>query len=159
MAYTLIATQTLIAPSGTVTFSNIPGTFKDLMLEITGTNLTGAQNIWLRFNGDSGQNYSRTYLYGNGTSAVSGRNATSTPTTVAYFAYYGTGVGTAIGHIMSYSNTNIYKTMLSRSNDPSGTTNIATNLWQSTSAITNIVVQGDTYNLNTGTTLKLWGVS
>jgi len=56
----LISTVTTSASQATVTFSSIPGTFKDLILVVNarGTASTTAVNVLLRMNGDTGANYS-----------------------------------------------------------------------------------------------------
>lgn len=59
-ALSLISTVTTSASQATVTFSSIPGTFKDLILVVNarGTASTTAVNVLLRMNGDTGANYS-----------------------------------------------------------------------------------------------------
>jgi hypothetical protein len=70
--YEKIATTTLGSASATITFSSISSAYTDLRLVITALQGSG-NNIALRFNSDSGTNYSRTRLIGNGTSATSTR--------------------------------------------------------------------------------------
>ena len=70
MSYIPLATVTLGGSDADIVFSNIPATFKDLVLVIAGTsdNNTG---LYLRFNGDTGSNYTTVGMYGNGSSAIS----------------------------------------------------------------------------------------
>lgn len=155
MAYTLIATRTLVAPSGTVTFSSIPGTFKDLVFELSGT-CSATNNLSIQFNGDTGTNYSRTYIDGNGTSATSGRNVNANylPGLIT-----STNMMTQFATLMSYANTNVNKTVLCRYSSAGDGANSAASLWRSTSAITSVVLATVSGTFSTGYTFKLWGVS
>ena len=157
MAYTLIATQTLVAPSGTVTFSNIPGTFKDLMLEITGS-ATGAGNLFWQFNNDTATNYSSTNMSGNGTSALSTRISTNANGYID-LSTSATSVATWNVTLFSYANTNVNKTWLSRPSWAAGRAEALVGLWRSTAAVTSFTVQSNVGNLSSGNTFKLWGVS
>ena len=75
-AYVPIQTITLTASSASVTFSNIPQNFTDLVLVVAGTYTTGATNdSVLQFNSDTNSNYSWVRLLGNGTSITSGRTS------------------------------------------------------------------------------------
>ena len=157
--YTPIASVTLSSAQSSVTFSGIPQTYTDLVLVISGNvNTSGTVDIRVGNNTvDSGSNYSRTYLYGNGTSAISVRNSNLTET------YNTVGTGTVVGngtiHFMNYSNTTTNKTFLQRGNDSSLLTVATVSLWRSTSAINIITITGNTNNLNSGTTLNLYGVA
>jgi hypothetical protein len=70
---TLIQTVTVGAGgAATMSFSAIPATFTDLMLVVCARDDGGTSgNIYARFNGDSGNNYTSKILYGNGSSAGS----------------------------------------------------------------------------------------
>jgi len=72
--YTPIATTTLGSAASSVTFSSISGAYTDLVLVGAGTL---ASNLYLnvKFNNDTGSNYSRTELYGDGSSAASYRES------------------------------------------------------------------------------------
>lgn len=99
--YESIATVT--PTSGTsITFSSIPQTFKHL--QIRGTiKASGSDNLYLRFNGDTGANYTGHQVYGDGTGAGAG---------VAYNMWYvasGTVPGVGVLDILDYTNTNKLK--------------------------------------------------
>lgn len=153
---TPIATQTLGSAAATVTFSSIPGIYTDLVLVGNLANTTGAGDVYFRFNGDSGANYSKTQLYGTGT--VAGSNNQSNYTSFSGFAYLSTTIGTAIGHIMNYSNSTTYKTVLSRSNDSAGLVMANVGLWRNTSAITSITIGPAANNFIAGSTFTLYGI-
>ena len=152
--YTPIATTTLGSTASSYTFSSIPSTYTDLRL-VTWTSITpGPDNTVLRFNGDTGSNYSSTYLGGSGSAASSGRFSN---TNSIYLGYIGTGVQKF--DIMNYSNTTTNKTVLCRSDDASSWIEASVGLWRSTAAINSITIRtfGST-NFAAGTTFTLEGI-
>ena len=149
--YEPIATTTLGSAQGTVTFSSIPGTYTDLILMIGGA-ASSAQGLWLYFNNDTGANYSRTFVYGDGSSAISNR------ATDHRILEIGTSISTVYAHIMNYSNTTTNKTTLSRGGSAANLTIAEVGLWRSTAAITRIDVVTGTGTINTGTVLTLYGI-
>ena len=68
--YDCIATTTLSSAQSSVTFSSISGSYTDLIIISDAILASGNDALGLRFNSDSGSNYSYTFMYGNGTSAV-----------------------------------------------------------------------------------------
>jgi hypothetical protein len=155
--YTPIATSNA-GGSQTITFSSIPQTYTDL--KIVCSSSSADQNTCIRVgNGsvDTGTNYSRTVLYGDGTSAVSGRGSNA-----AFWVYNdGTALAAATVDIMNYSNTTTYKTSLTRSNPNAGITRVEAyvNLWRSTSAINIITIYtSGSNNFTAGTTFTLYGI-
>jgi hypothetical protein len=159
--YTQIASTTLGSAASSVTFSSIPATYTDLRLVISTQTNTGAYGLApaLQFNGDTATNYSRTYMFGNGSSAASGRTSN---TAVADF---GDNVGAnqwsnCTVDIMNYSNSTTYKTFLYRQgNGYNLYTTAGVILWRSTAAITSILVTGAGPNsYATGSTFNLYGI-
>lgn len=156
---TPIATQTLTADAASVTFSSLPQGYTDLMLVI---NSKGSVTNYpaIRVNGDTGTNYSRTYLTGNGTAASSGRDTTislayinaNSGNDTSNFNYVGTA------HFMNYSNTTTYKTFLGRSSNAGSGADATVNLWRSTAAITSITALLNTGNYSTGSIFTLYGI-
>ena len=73
-AYEVISTTTLGTTQNQVDFSSIPGSYTDLVLIMTG-GVTSSADVWLRMNGDTASNYSRTRLYADGTTVASSRNS------------------------------------------------------------------------------------
>ena len=159
--YTPIATTTLGSAASNVTFNSIPSTYTDLVLVIS-ANISTAQNAWLQFNGDTGANYSDTFLYGNGTSAASGRNSSITVGYIDAYGYFPSAAntfGTNITHIMNYSNTTTYKTFISRGNNAGAGVEANVTLWRSTAAINSILIDlvgATTYSA--GSTFTLYGI-
>ena len=153
--YSQIATQTLGSSAASVTFSSIPQTYTNLVLIISGTNSAGGENLLMQFNGDTGSNYSRTQLAGNGTSAVSFRASNVTEARVGQVQ---TTPSTCINNIINYSNTTTFKSLISRDNG-SALTQVTVNLWRSTSAINSILIyQSSSANFLAGSTFSLYGI-
>lgn len=154
------------AAFGTMSFSNIPQTFQDLIIVIAFRDTDPSTNVFnpIWFNGNSsGTNYSETILQGDGSTAVSSR-LTSQP----YFQFIRQPAATAtagiysatICHILNYANTTTRKTMLTRNCydlNGSGQTRIIVGNWNSTAAITSIVISSSAA-IRAGSTAALYGV-
>lgn len=154
--YEPIATTTLGSTSATVTFSSIPSTYTDLVLIISAGMGTGPGYAYLYFNNDTGANYSRTEVNGNGSSAASARFSNQIPISID------TGLGSSVNriNIMNYSNSTTYKTSLWRSDVPAGITDAGVGLWRSTSAITRIDLTGySTTTFASGSVFTLYGIT
>jgi hypothetical protein len=154
--YTPIATQTLTGATGSVSFASIPSTYTDIILTIEGT--VGSNcGIQMRFNSDSGSNYSFTRMTGDGSSASSDRSSNATFMELGY--YVTTTRNMNIVQIMNYSNSTTYKTVLNRANAQS--VNIGAQayveMWRSTSAINSITINASG-NLASGSILTLYGI-
>lgn len=155
--YTLINSTTLSSNQSSITFSSIPSTFTDLILVTNGKMSAGsALNNKMTFNSDTATNYSRTYVYGDGSSAFSGRD--SSQDNLGFIYWSSTNPSTTIIQIMDYSNTTTYKTALARTSE-SGVAAAYVGLWRSTSAITSITItRGSTNDFASGSTFKLYGI-
>jgi hypothetical protein len=154
--YTALANITLGSSASSVTFSSIPATYRDLVLVVNTPTLPFDSQLVLRFNGDTGSNYSRVYMetiFG-GTGSAAGTD------TFAYVGAYGPDQANLIVNIMDYSATDKHKSFLARGNG--STAAKATSLrWSNTAAITSILVKLESYstNLPTGSTLNLFGIA
>ena len=155
--YDLIEEQVLSTTAASVTFSSIPGTYKDLVLEIIG-NATSAGNLYWQFNGDTATNYSSTNVRGDGTAAGSTRISTTANGYIDLSGAY-TALGIRTVSLFSYANTNVNKTWLSRTSIAGGIAEALVGLWRSTAAVTSFTVQSNVGNLASGSTFRLWGVS
>lgn len=162
--YDLIQEQVLSSSAASVTFSSIPGTYKDLVLEmfVRGANASADVDIFGRFNSDTGSNYSFTVLTGNGSSASSARGTSqvrlyfgSVPAANAASNVY----GTIYADLMSYANTNVNKTCQARSGDAGNATRAMVTPWRSTSAVTAVELFAGAGNIASGSVFRLWGVS
>jgi len=155
--YEKIATTTLGSATASYTFSSISGSYTDLVLVLVGSNSNGAYLIQVG-NGsvDTGTNYSRTFMYGDG--SVAGSNKSTSASSIV--ATSGTlSLQPSIMNFMNYSNTTTYKTLLTRGNDSAYSTAAIVGLWRSTSAINTIKIAGfGGVNLDTGSTFTLYGI-
>ena len=155
--YEKIATNTLGSATATVTLSSIPATYTDLVLVLQTRNSNASNEVYGRFNSDTGSNYSMTQITGNGSSAASGRLTNST--TMRFSFSNNDFNNNAIIQIMNYSNTTTYKTTLVRFTNVSQTTAAVVNLWRSTSAITSITLSNESAtNFAVGSTFTLYGI-
>jgi hypothetical protein len=154
--YEPLATQTLGGASSSVSFNSISADYTDLVLVIDGT-VGSNTGIQLRFNGDSGTNYSFIRVAGSGTSASSDRSSNATFMELGYYLSGNRNMN--VIHIMNYSSTSIYKTVINRAS--ATTANIGAmafaELWRSTAAVNSITINASG-NLSSGSTLTLYGI-
>jgi hypothetical protein len=154
--YTPIATTTLTGGTS-YTFSSIPSTYTDLILIINASITTASVNIAIQYNGDTGNNYSFTRIFGNGSSALSSR-ASNVPDN--YIGDISTTISSNIVQIQNYANTTTYKSALIRSNDTASNVQAWVNMWRNTSAINSIKIYptgGQTFA--NGSQLTLYGIA
>ena len=161
--YEPIATHTIATAVSSYTFSSIPSTYTDLVIVLNGGNTRAdtSDSLTIRFNGDTGSNYSNTNLEGNGSAASSSRNSSATTMRIADVAANSSGLGSvAIINILNYSNTTTYKTALGRGNVANAYVSARVGLWRSTSAITSVILlaQEGAANWAVGTTFTLYGI-
>lgn len=162
--YEPIATQTLGSDAADVTFSTIAADWTDLVLVCFVRSANAALDAGLRIqvNADTGNNYSETILYGDGSSVVSARASSrgfiGSHDIEADNATAGVFAGVRFD-LMSYANTNVYKTILTTNYATTLSVRRGVGLWRSTSAITSIKVYANTGNLKTGSTISLYGLA
>jgi hypothetical protein len=165
--YTPIATTTLGSAAASYTFSSIAGTYTDLVLIVQGRSTRTADEysaLQLRFNSDTGSNYSFTCLLGSGLTAASERGSNQTSMRVSRFdtsVSSNTSMGTSIVQIQNYSNSTTNKTTISRGSQAIEffEVNAFASLWRNTAAITSITLLTDTgENFAAGSTFTLYGI-
>lgn len=151
--YTPIYATTLSSGAASVTFSNIPSTFTDLILIIKATSI--AANYNLRFNGDTTTNYSYTGVYGSGASATSSRSSNNT---VIGLTYTSSGAPNSTIQIQNYASPSIHKTVLIRQDDAANAVSASVGLWRKTPEPINsiTIVSGGT--IPSGSTFTLYGI-
>jgi hypothetical protein len=156
--YTLIDSAT-ISGTGTasITFSSIPQTYTDLIVVANCSGISG--DPFLRINGDSGANYSDTWLETRASGPVASRY---TNRNFFYFGYEGTTRNAiemvSIFEIMDYSNTTTFKSSIWKYGDVAYSAEVHAGLWRSTSAITSLVCGLTAGNFVSGSSLKLYGI-
>jgi hypothetical protein len=161
------------AGASTVTFSSIPADYTHLQIRgiLRNTAATASSlDLFMNFNGDTGTNY-RAYkqVGGDGSSAFAAASGTSTAAldkiANAYFLNDGNTASVYsawVCDILDYRNTNKYKVTRSLNGQDlngSGSIRLFSGLWQSTSAITSIVltVEGGN-NFKQYTQFALYGI-
>ena len=163
--YTPIATTTLSSAAASVTFSSISNSYTDLVLVASNvTASVSSNNIYIRFNSDTGTNYSYTILTGNGSITTSARVSNAN---YNFFGGYNVGVDSTFPSIMTasiqnYSNATTNKTSLVRfgiNASSTGETQAVVNLWRSTAAINTILIYPFTGNFLPGSTFTLYGIA
>jgi len=156
--YEPITTQTLGSNTVEVTFTGIPSTYTDLVLVMQTKCTSSNGDFGIRFNTDSGTNYSRTQLTGDGSSASSVRTTSDNVIYTAQVSF--SNFGTQIIQLSNYANTSIYKTILYRGVAADTVAAAGVGLWRNTGAITSIGLSN--YNgarsYATGSTFTLYGI-
>ena len=156
--YEPIATTTLGSAQSTVTFSSISQAYTDLVLVICAIATSTTNNMDLQFNGDTGSNYSRTNLTGDGSSAFSNRASNQSYIRITADGIVTTAASNHIVHILNYSNTTTNKTVLARANNSAYGVDAIVGLWRSTSAITSLLLDLTAADFASGSTFTLYGI-
>jgi len=150
------------SPSGstTINFASL-GSYTDIRLSFVIKTSANGTPI-MRFNGDTGSNYSRTYLTGDGSSASSGNSSSQTSVVLttpvqltANLMYFVTV------DIFSVSGSTNKTCLVTFSGDTNGSGNVTkqVNLWRNTAAITSIdLTFTSTGSYTTGTTATIYGI-
>lgn len=155
---TPIATNTLTTAAASVTFSNLPQGYTDLVL-VSNAGGSTAINMWIEVNSDTGTNYSVTRLSGNGTSASSDRKTSATKFEMTGQSYVADAIEfNAIVQFQNYSNTTTNKTIIGRMNLAAGGVDATVGLWRNTSAINTINVRTSSGTFDSGSSFTLYGV-
>jgi hypothetical protein len=165
--YEFITKQTLGAEAATVTFSNIPQTFTDLLIVSSARSartVNLADNLNLRFNGDAGGNYSFRYLEGNGSgaSSVAGSSAAQmlacyTPTAAATASTF----GVASIYVANYAGSTAKAVSCESVTENNGTTAfiVATaGLWSGTVPVTSVTLLSQVANFVAGSSFFVYGI-
>jgi len=153
--YESIATVTVGAGGqSSVTFSSIPSTYQHLQVRFIARISTSdtAENTWLRFNADTGSNYTYHFLDGNGSSASAGAGTSQTRILAgrAGAANSGSNIfGTNVVDVLDYANANKYKTArilggIDRNGD--GNIRLDSGVWMNTAAVTSLTIMPTTGN-------------
>jgi len=167
---TLIASQVLGSSASSVTFSAIPGTYKDLIIRISARTDRAAtsDSIAMTINSDSSAIYSFTRLRGDGTSALSNRNTGNTSVSIestdGNTATSNTFDSTEIyiPNYLSTVNKPISSLIMREDNSTAATTynSVQAHLYRNTSAITSLsFAPSNGPNFLTGSSFYLYGLS
>ena len=150
--------------SSSISFSSIATDWTHLQVRAIMRGSASGIEPAIRFNSDTGNNYARHRLQGNGTSAVAGADASVSrvaflssiglPNTTSHFA-------TIVLDILDYKNTNKYKTLRlldGVDNNGSGNIELTSGLWMNTNAITDITILCDTSSFAQYSHFALYGI-
>lgn len=165
-AFESIATASGTGSSNTITFSSIPGTYQHLQIRIFASSDYGSasRSLFVRLNGDTGSNYVRHKLNGDGSAATASAQTSQTSAgnlTVAGGADSNI-LSPAIIDIHDYASTTKNKTLRMFSgfdnNSSSGRINLDSGLWLNTSAVTSLSIFLADGNWTTTSTFALYGI-
>ena len=165
-SYESIATVTVgSGGSSSVDFQNIPATYQHLQIRIMALPDGGGGNLGIRFNNDSGSNYSGHQIQGNG-SAAEANAATSQTSASRTGLYTDSSIYAAVTviDILDYANTNKHKTIRAFTGQDGNATGTATDWrvglhsgrWGDSAAINRITTTGVTFREKT--TFALYGI-
>jgi hypothetical protein len=160
--YEPIATTTVSGTSTTlITFGSLPSSYTDLRVIMSG--LANTRTLWLRFNGDTGTNYSYTRVAGTGAAVVVGSDINFNNITVGSVWDMSTTIPTFFDiNVFSYAgstNKTIFA-ITSADKNGSGGNEVTAGLWRNTSAITSINLQcgNGATAFTAGTTATVYGI-
>jgi len=147
-SYESIQTITLGSNQSTVDFTSIAGTYKHLQLRLITRNNRNSQldGLYMRFNSDSGTNYSDHFLRGDGAGVDANADVSASYMLLGTVAASNAGANVFAGSvidILDYADTNKYKTvraLLGYDNNGNGYIGLFSGNWRSTTSITSITL-------------------
>jgi hypothetical protein len=158
-SYESIATVTVGSGGASdITFTSIPSDYAHLQIRLTSLLSTSA-DVYLQFNADTGNNYQRHTLYGNGSAAGSYSETGNNRISIIFAA--NTGVGGSITDILDYKDTNKFKIVRAlggNDNNSTGFIALQSGGWRSTSAITSIKLYSGSGTISQYTHAALYGI-
>jgi hypothetical protein len=142
--YQSIATTTVGAGgSASITFSSIPATYQHLQIRVMCQINIGDADFGIRFNSDTGSNYSKhqIYTYGSGAPLATGTASTTSIPGGSSYSNSSSLFGVAVIDILDYANTSKYKTarvLTGTDANGSGFLSFRSGVWQNTNAVSRI---------------------
>jgi hypothetical protein len=155
--YDLIASNVLTTSAASVTFSSIPGTYRDLVL-VANNLASGVTSLTLVANGDY-SSYPYVGMSGNGSSTFSYSGSVEGFNGGEYGYSDPDEWALVVWQINDYSTTNKHKTCLARVNSATRAVEAITSRWANTAAITSLTVEtAGAPTLSAGSTFHLYGI-
>ena len=168
-AFDLLETTTLSTSASSVTFSGL-GAYSDykhlqIRMVVRSTNSSSYGAIAVRFNGDSGNSYSRHNLYGTGSSISSSAN-TSVDRIISFAIASDNDTSgkfdALVGDIYDFSSSSKNSTVRAAhqgTQTATETVRLVSGAWYNTSAITSInILENSANNFVAGTRVSLIGI-
>lgn len=159
-AMTLLGAITGTATTTTVSFVNIPQSFRDLRLVVTWVagSVVGSDQI-VQLNGDTTNTYLTVEMSGDGTTAAS-YSFTKTGLYLQYLSSTATnGQKSATFDLMDYSATDKHKTSLNRASNANWSVDARASRWPNTAAVTSLAVVSVSSTFAAGSTFYLYGIA
>jgi hypothetical protein len=158
--------STLVGAGGvsTVTFNDIPQTYKHLQIRMSALTNGSFSSAVLNFNSDYSLSYIWHQVYGNGASTFATSSGTNQGAVATNQMGNSTYPGVAITDILDYSNTNKNKTIrtltgIDANNAITGYIILRSGLWINTSAVTSITLTSTSSTLfNQYSRFSLYGI-
>lgn len=179
--YTPIETYTLSTAASSVTFGSgntLPQTYTDLVIVVQGIQESSysARNMGIRFNNDSGSNYSSVQILNTSAGSDNDLNNAYGPLVNSSVNTTSGAYTTGIINIQNYSNSTTFKTVINKGGTSavytSGGSNVGTYIgenicvWRNTAPITQITLYavapnqaGSGSNWSVGSTFTLYGIA
>jgi hypothetical protein len=148
----------------TVTFSSIPSTYKHLQLRAIALSNSDSVPVLLRFNSDSGSNYSWHALHGQGGAAGSGSGTSASSIITTLNANRGLNASYPWAYvidILDYADTNKFKTVRALHGadyNGSGEVNFTSGNWRNTAAVSTITMSMASSGFNQYSSFALYGI-
>ena len=158
ITYEPIATTTLGSNTTSISFTSISSAYTDLRVIFAGTGTTN-DDFRLRYNNDTGTNYSRTDFYSDGATASSARASNAADIRIGANDGLDGNIALATIDIFSYTGSTNKTCLITYSHDKNGSGYVyrTVGLWRNTSAISTITLSHGA-NFATGTTATLYGI-
>jgi hypothetical protein len=161
-----IATNLLGSTTASVTFSNIPQNYKHLQIRGLARGTTADTSVLLRFqlNSDTGSNYARHILTGDGSTAGAAVDASQTVGGIGNIAAATATAsifGVVVCDILDYANVYKFKTIRSLAGNDrngAGVVGLFSSLWMNTAAITSVSIFPAANSFDTNTRFSLYGI-
>ena len=148
-----------VSGQANIDFTSIPGTYTHLQIRgiVAGT----GNDLRLRFNSDSGSNYTYHFVYGDGATAASGASSATDGTYLGFVANTSNATFTFVTDILDYTNTNKFKTIRTINGQDlngSGLAMLSSSHWRSTAAVTSIRLLLNAGNIGQYSSFALYGI-
>jgi hypothetical protein len=159
ITYEPIATTTVGTATNAITFSSIPATYTDLKLVLL-LRSAATQYVTFRINGDSGSNYSYTWMDGSGSAAASGRGTNDSLVYISQRTITSGQNALFTLDLFSYAGSTNKTVLITNNQDENGSGFVgnAVSLWRNTSAINTINLTSGVSIYGVGTTATLYGI-